>query len=64
MRTLASARRDFSTIRLYWVRPKEASIPTMITTIISSTKVKPFFLGLARELFFPERERERERERI
>ena len=41
MRILASAVRDFSTIRLYWVRPKEARIPTMITTIISSTKVKP-----------------------
>ena len=56
MRILASARRDFSTVREYWLRPTAASMPTMMMTTISSISVKPFFLGLITELFLSERE--------
>ena len=40
MRTLASAVRAFSTMREYWFMPTAASIPTMMMTIMSSTRVK------------------------
>jgi len=57
MRILASTRRDFSTVREYWLIPTAASIPTMIMTTMSSMRVKLFLLlGLVSELSSSERE--------